>query len=312
MKARVLTVVVTFNAGPYIRQCLDSLLSSGVKTDALIIDNGSTDGTVELIKSEFPDMELIQSPDNLGFGKANNIGLQRALTQGYEYAFLLNQDAWIQLDTLSTLIDFHTTNRSYGILSPLHLNKEGTAIDPKFSANLHVRNSQFLDDLLLGEVKPCYDVRFVNAALWLLPLNTLQQVGGFNEFYFMYGEDGDFCERVWFHEMKVGIVPTACGHHARYNAYYAEKGTIKNLIFTAKNWRRWSYEKVTSLSNTVRQGFFKSIENVIISVTTNLMKRRISTALGICLGWWIFLFTLGKSLSDRKRLMRPGPLFLSE
>ena len=69
---------------------------------------------------------------------------------------------------------------------------------------------------------------------------------------------------------------------------------------------------MTRLSNSARQGFLKSIENVIIGFTTNVMKRRISTALGITLGWWIFFFTLGKSLSDRKRLMRPGPLFLSD
>ena len=312
MKARVLTVVVTFNAGPYIRQCLKSLLASEVKTDVLIIDNGSTDGTIKLIQCEFPELELIQSPDNLGFGKANNIGLHRALSQEYDYAFLLNQDAWIQQDTFRDLIDFHEAHRDYGILSPLHLNAEGTAIDPKFSANLHVRNPHYLNDLLLGEVQPCYDVRFVNAALWLLPLNTLKQVGGFNEFYFMYGEDGDLCERVWFHDMKVGVVPKAQGHHARYNAYYAEKGAFENFWFTAKNWRRWSYEKVTRLSNSARQGFLKSMENVIIGFTTNVMKRRISTALGITLGWWIFFFTLGKSLSDRKRLMRPGPLFLSD
>ena len=312
MKARVLTIVVTYNAGPHIRQCLDSLLSSGVTTDVLIIDNGSTDGTIELIQSEFPELEFIQSPENLGFGKANNIGLRRALNQGYDYAFLLNQDAWIQQDTLSALIDHHETHQDYGILSPLHLNAEGTAIDPKFSANLHARNPQYLNDLLLGEVQPCYDIRFVNAALWLLPLTTLKQVGGFNEFYFMYGEDGDLCERVLYHNMKVGVVPKARGHHARYNAYDAEKGALENLWFTAKNWRRWSYEKVTCLSNSARQGFLKPMENVIIGFTTNLMKRRVSTAIGIILGWWIFFFTLGKSLSDRKRLMRPGPLFLSD
>ena len=311
MRPSVLTVVVTFNAGPYIVHCLESLRASSVETQVILVDNGSTDGTTELIQSRFPDMELIQSTKNMGFGKANNIGLRKALAEGFDYTFLLNQDAWIQNDTLSKLIAFHKGHPQYGILSPLHLNEKGTAIDPKFSANLHVRNRQFLDDVLFDRKKACYDVRFVNAAFWLLPLNTLQKVGGFNDFYFMYGEDGDLCERVWHHDMKVGVVPEALGHHARHNAYYDRKRPLENLVFTARNWRRWSYEKVTRLSNSARHGFLNSIENAIIAITTNLRKRRISTAMGIALGWWIFFFTYPKSIRDRKMIAQEGAHFIS-
>ena len=135
MRPSVLTVVVTFNAGPYIVHCLESLRASSVETQVIHVDNGSTDGTTELIQSRFPDMELIQSTKNMGFGKANNIGVRNALAEGFDYTFLLNQDAWIQNDTLSKLISFHKGHPQYGILSPLHLNEKGTAIDPKFSRN---------------------------------------------------------------------------------------------------------------------------------------------------------------------------------
>ena len=79
MKSKVLTVVATFNAGPFIADCLSSLRASSVKTDVLIVDNGSTDGTIDTIQSKFPEFELIISESNLGFGKANNIGLRKAL-----------------------------------------------------------------------------------------------------------------------------------------------------------------------------------------------------------------------------------------
>ena len=311
MKPKVLTIVATFNAGPYITDCLNSLKASTVDTDVIIIDNGSTDGTIENIQSRFPELELVVSETNLGFGKANNIGLRKALKGNYDFVFLLNQDAWLQTDTLSELINFHLSNPEYGILSPLHLNGAGDAIDPKFASNLHLRNPKYLDDLLFERVQEAYDVKFVNAALWLIPLKILQDVGGFNEFYFMYGEDGDLCERVRYHGMKIGIVPKARGHHARYNAYYAQKKGLSNVLFTARNWRRWSYEKVTCLSNTTRQGFLKSIEDAIIGITTKTTKRQFSTAIGIAAGWWIFFFTYPISLRDRRLIARPGPHFIS-
>ena len=311
MKPKVLTIVATFNAGPYITDCLNSLIGSTFETDVIIIDNGSTDGTTDTIHSKFPELDFIVSKTNLGFGKANNIGLRKALKENYDFAFLLNQDAWIQADTLGELITFHTSNPEYGILSPLHLNGAGDAVDPKFSSNLHLRNPMYLDDLLFERVQKAYDVKFVNAALWLIPLKTLQDVGGFNEFYFMYGEDGDLCERVRHHGMKIGVVPKARGHHARYNAYYAKKKGLANVLFTARNWRRWSYEKVTCLSNSTRQGFLKSIENAIIGITKNTIKRQFSTAIGIGLGWWVFLFSYPTSLRDRRLIAQPGPHFIS-
>ena len=312
MKPRVLTVVATFNAGPFIADCLGSLKESSVTTDVIIIDNGSTDGTIDTIQSNFPEFKLIISQTNLGFGKANNIGLRMALAENYDFAFLLNQDAWIQSKTLHNLIAFYNSNNHYGILSPLHLNGMGDAIDPKFSSNLHLRNSTYFDDLLFGRSQEVYDVKFVNAALWLLPLKTLQTVGGFNEFYFMYGEDGDLCERVIHHGMKIGVVPKAYGHHARYNAYYAKRKGLSNIIFTARNWQRWSYEKVTRLSNSARQGFLKSIENVLIGITTKIIRRQFSTAIGMGLGWWMFFLTYPVSLRDRKLIARKGPLFIEE
>ena len=310
MKSKVLTVVATFNAGPFITDCLGSLSRSSVKTDVLIIDNGSTDGTIETIRSEFPEFELIMSESNLGFGKANNIGLRKALEDNYEFAFLLNQDAWIQSETLNHLITFYKANPIYGILSPLHLNESGDAIDPKFSNNLHALNASYFDDLLTGKTQQIYDVKFVNAALWLVPSKTIKNVGGFNEYYFMYGEDGDLCERVLYHGMKIGVAPKARGHHARYNAYYTKRKALSNVFFTARNWQRWSYEKVTHLSNSAKQGFLKSIEDVIIGITMNLMKRRFSTAIGIGIGWWLFFFTLYTSLRHRKLLAQPGPHFI--
>ena len=89
-----------------------------------VVDNGSTDGTQEFIKSNFPEVELIQSPENLGFGKANNLGIELAYKNGADFFYLMNQDAWIYEDTVQKLINFYENYHNkveIGILSPIHL-----------------------------------------------------------------------------------------------------------------------------------------------------------------------------------------------
>ena len=87
--------------------------------------------------------------------------------------------------------------------------------------------------------------------------------------------------------------------------------TLNRGINLAKGQYMWSYEKVTCLSNSTRQGFLKSIENAIIGITTNTTKRKFSTAIGIAVGWWIFFFTYPISLRDRRLIARPGSHFIS-
>ena len=117
----VLVIVVTYNAMKWAERCLSSLRNSSVSCDVMVIDNNSTDGTQNFIHTHFPEVELIENKKNLGFGQANNIGLQRVLDENYEYAYLLNQDAWVMPDTLEKLIDISKTHPEYGVLSPMQL-----------------------------------------------------------------------------------------------------------------------------------------------------------------------------------------------
>ena len=102
---KILVIIVSYNAMPWVNRCLTSLRQSVVPCDVTIIDNGSTDGTQDYIHKNFPEVDLIKNKENLGFGRANNIGLQKALDNNYEFVYLLNQDAWIQEDTFEHLIN---------------------------------------------------------------------------------------------------------------------------------------------------------------------------------------------------------------
>ncbi|WP_373564771.1 glycosyltransferase [Sphingobacterium sp. E70] len=114
--AKILTIIVSYNFEPWIHKCLHSLLLSSHPTDILVIDNNSRDHTTCIIKETYPAVRLIESPENLGFGKANNIGLTIALEEDYDYAFLVNQDAWVDQNCIANLIKVNTAN--IGIISP--------------------------------------------------------------------------------------------------------------------------------------------------------------------------------------------------
>ncbi len=208
---KVLTIIVSYNFERWITPCLESLQKSSYATDIIVIDNGSKDQTTNIIESNYPEVRLIKTGENLGFGKANNIGMQLALNEGYDFAFLLNQDAWIEKDTIETLVNVSLKHPEYGILSPVHLNGTGNELDKGFATYVHKINKQ---DCITYE-KELITVSFVNAAFWMLPRKTLEIIGGFSPLFYHYGEDIDYVNRVKYHGLKIGYIPYVIGYHDR-------------------------------------------------------------------------------------------------
>lgn len=234
----VLSVVITYNGESWIRKCLSSLQESDYQNDILVIDNNSTDHTVRIIKEEFSNVKLIQSEKNLGFGKANNLGINYGLARSYDYYFLLNQDAWIKKNTITNLIRSFS-NKDFGILSPVHLNGTGDKLDYKFFDYLYEsRQRTLLADLSLG-VRPTipYPVKFVNAAAWLLSKQCLEKVGGFDPLFEHYGEDDNYIKRLHFKGLKLGVVSDSIIFHDReeraerkQNRTVDQQKALRNLL----------------------------------------------------------------------------------
>lgn len=197
----------------WISQCLESC--AGYKI--FVVDNASTDGTPDFIIRNYASATLIRSKDNLGFGKANNIGIAKALEEGYKNVFLLNQDAYIVENTIETLERVHALNPQFGILSPIHLNGSGTKLDKRFAQHLsYEKNTDFYSDYVLNRPKATiYEIPFVNAAGWFVSNECLKTVGGFDPLFFHYGEDDNYCQRVRFHKYKIGVVPGTFIKHDR-------------------------------------------------------------------------------------------------
>ncbi len=212
MDSQVYIIIVTYNG----MQWLDKCLSNCEDYNIIVVDNNSTDNTVSFIKENYSKVKLIEQKKNLGFGKANNIGISYAMKQDVDYVFLLNQDAYLQLDTIKKLTKVHQTNLNFGILSPIHLNGNGGKLDRNFSHYLgYDNNDTFYFDAINNDLKTVYEVPFVNAAAWLLPRKTLENIGGFDPMFFHYGEDDNYCQRVLFHKMKIGVVASSFICHDR-------------------------------------------------------------------------------------------------
>ena len=114
------------------------------------IDNASQDRTVSLIESRYPEVRLIKSKENLGFGRANNIGMKIALKEGYDAVFLLNQDAWIDAKVLGELSELSRSHPRYGILSPIHLTGSGEKLEQGFAGYSNLSN---LEEVKKQELK---------------------------------------------------------------------------------------------------------------------------------------------------------------
>jgi len=213
-------IVITYNGKQWYDKCLQSILSSSISLDVIVIDNNSTDDTVDYINNNFPEVKVIKNNENVGFAKANNIGLNIAYNNGSKYFFLLNQDAWVEYNTIETLITIAEKHKNdFGIISPIHLTANKDFFDRGFikyfyedSYTIHA-----YENLFLKKLQPVlYESRFVNAAAWLITRKCVETVGGFDTTMFKhYGEDLNYCQRVFFHGLKIGIAPSATICHDR-------------------------------------------------------------------------------------------------
>lgn len=217
----VFVVVVTYNSGHHwLDKCLGSLRHCDLPLQCIVIDNASTDDSVAYIRENYPEVELIISSENLGFAKANNLGIRNAIAAGAEHVFLLNHDAWFIGDCLKQLLLLQQQSPEFGILSPIHLNGSGDLLDWNFSqyiSGCRDDGRQLYSQLLKGQsLKPIYQVNFVNAAAWLMSRDCILQVGLFDTDLFVhYGEDTHYAQRVNYHQFKIGVAPSCFIHHDR-------------------------------------------------------------------------------------------------
>ncbi len=246
MHQKVVVIIVTYNGSKWLNKCLQSLQQSVLPVSVIAIDNASTDNSVEILK-QFSFVEVVQSETNLGFGKANNIGIHKALEQNFDYCFLLNQDTWIEPDTIQNLVAIASQNEKYGIVSPMHFSPDETSLDANFEMYWKRKTneiSEFVDE-----------VPFVNAAAWLLSKKVIEKVGYFEPMFNHYGEDRNYADRVHYHGFKTVIV--------KNSKIYHDRKITRNFQKDVKQSKYKMLAEVLNVNHNYIVGLFKAFRNVI-------------------------------------------------
>ena len=291
---KVYCIVVTYNARQWIEKCLDSLLGSSFSPHIICVDNASTDQTVEIIHDSYPSVELISSDINLGFGGGNNLGLQRAVTDKADHVILLNQDAWIEKDTIRKLVDIQSSQPEFGIISPLHLNYEGTGLEYYFSTIIGPEACpELLNDLIFDSLKHVYPIEFVHAACWLISGKCLHAVGGFDPIFRHYGEDNDYINRASAKGFASAIVPSVRVYHSGSNDTMERPRDLHNAM-------NFTYLHLKDIRHRFRGALLVHLKTSADKLSSALLYRRWSD---LRLQWRLFsrsIFAMGKIRRSRK------------
>lgn len=242
----------------WIENCLSSIKEDKVDLEILVVDNNSTDQTVEFIKNKFPHVKVFPQTENLGFGGANNFGYEIAKKDGSEFIYLLNQDTISYPDNIFRLIESHNQlGENTGFISPIHLNDDGNKLDIMFERYIGaVSCPNIISDLLLNKKKNLYEIRFANAASWLLSVNTIKEVGGlFSSAFFHYGEDMNFVSRLIYFGYKNYIHTDLLIHHCR-----EERKGKKTQAFLKKEVLISAKIKLLDINVPLKESFFLIIK----------------------------------------------------
>jgi len=212
----VAIVVVMWNGCQDTVECLESLRNDTYPNKQLIVvDNGSADDSVVQVREKFPEAELIENHTNLGFTGGNNIGIRKAIAQGADYLYLLNNDTTVEPDALTKLVAVAEANPDFGLISPvMHY------FDPPrdiWFAGSQIALAQGLavhDNSRMPErTEEPYEVPWLSGCAILMRATLARQLEGFDERYYLTFEDVDISLRVRKAGFALAIVPAARIYH---------------------------------------------------------------------------------------------------
>ncbi len=240
MKPELSIIIASFNTEKLTKGCIESILNndSGLRYEILVVDNGSKDGSVKMLEefsSKLSNFTLIRNKQNLGFSVANNQAIKKAKA---DLLLLLNSDTVVKKDTLREISSFAKETADAGVVGAKLINADGSVQSScmNFPTITNAIKQYFfgqknLFDKFAPRENMPVEVDAVVGAAFLITPQARKKVGLFDERYFMYFEDIDYCRRVKRSGLKVYYVPSAEVIH-----YHGASG--KNLAYKNNQWRR--------------------------------------------------------------------------
>jgi len=210
----VYVIILNWNLKGVTVECVESVLKSTYSPyQVLIVDNGSTDGSVEVFRSLFPGVEVIANDKNLGWASGNNVGIEYALHDKADCVLLLNNDTIVDENLLAEMVTVGESDKEIGILGPLIFYYD----EPDKIWHLGGRESCFLpvprtlakNQKDKGQFASPISVDYVSGCAMLVKRQVFEMVGLMDTKYFMYYDETDFCRRAREAGFRIVAVPRA-------------------------------------------------------------------------------------------------------
>jgi GT2 family glycosyltransferase len=302
-------LIVSWNAKHYLQLCLDSLTSAPPRrhVEILVVDNASNDGSREMVKDQYPQVKLVESSENLGFAKGNNLGI--GLAKG-RYVALVNPDVTVLPGCLDALADFLDQNSQVGNVGPRVWNPDGTiqsscqrfpTLWSSFCSAMGLaarfRNSRFLrghEMYCLSDDQP-RAVDVLVGCFSMIRREAFEDVGLLDEDLYMYAEDVDWCRRAWSHGWHVIFYPGAQAIHDRSSitAPYPVRFALEQQRSTLRYWRKyhgppgaWAVRMIMFIHHLLRYGF--AVLGSFVRTETGTRCRARKQVSGACLEELLF------------------------
>ncbi len=246
--------LVTLNQLADLKKLLPSLRSAAslVKSEILLLDNNSSDGTFAFIREHHPEINIRSNVDIAGYGENHNININRAMGR---YIVIMNADMTVDVNVFEFLMQFMDQHQDVGIVAPKILNPDGsiqglnkrypTILDlflrrfmPKRLQKLFRRRMDYYEMRDLGYDREC-DVPFMSGAFMFCRSDLLKQVGGFDPRYFLYFEDADLSRRVQKTHRTMYCPATSVTHYWQRSAHKQWKFGLIFMRSAARYFRKW-------------------------------------------------------------------------
>jgi len=237
-KNRVAIILVNWNGLDFTVACLNSLRDMDYSNYGLIlVDNASDNQEGEILQKRFPEIELVQSQTNLGFAGGNNIGIRKALEQGFSHVMLLNNDTLVAPNFLNEMLTLLNQNPKIGVVQPLiYLIKDKNQIwnaGGKWIAWL----GRAITHIELKKVKSSkagfQKLDWATGCCMLLTKETILKAGLLSEQYFAYFEDVDWSLRIRKKGFEIALAPQAVIYHeaGASSKKKNSEGTLSPIVF---------------------------------------------------------------------------------
>jgi GT2 family glycosyltransferase len=235
-------VIPNWNGIQSLEDCLDSLIAQSIKINIIVVENGSRDGSLELLRKKYPFIELVVHNKNLGFAAGVNSGIEKAIEKGSKYVALFNNDAVADMQWIQGLISCLDTNSSIGIATGKLTSIDGKHLDS--TGDLYTNWGLPYPRGRGEEVGSQYDndtfVFSASGGASLYRVSMLNEIGLFDKNFFAYYEDVDISFRAQLAGWKVAYVPTSIAYHQ----IGATSGKIKGFTtYQAMKNLPWLYWK---------------------------------------------------------------------